>query len=242
MSSGTSLPLMTNRSPAGDEGAAGHRRPSRVVGGGRSGPLERLREVRLDSPRSGACRPSRFSPTPLLATWRASGRPPSTGSFLSAALGERGQEDFGPAFVSEIVAYCAARHCVGVDVSDEPTSLGPPPRTDSRDAGPGKKGPTSNALQAFPFSRSAAAARGDRVETGGASSRRSWTIWSGTWRSRTRATSARGWMKPMSSVCGGRSKSSAWRLKPIFLHLEEQVSYNVIRVVIAAERAAGRDG
>lgn len=197
--------------------------------------FERLREVRA---RFAAERSvpafTIFSDSALRDMARQ--RPSSVDRFLLVSgVGRKKQEDFGAAFVSEIVAYCSETG-VGVDVSDEPTPLRPAPRGDS-ESGSARKAPTSNALQAFPLfdqrlPLAEIASKLGRVQS---------TIldYLEQYLAFKNSSDLSPWVDEADvvRVRGAIEVVGLARLKPIFLHLEEQVSYNVIRVVIAAERA-----
>lgn len=163
-------------------------------------------------------------------------RPSSVDRFLLVSgVGRKKQEDFGPAFVSEIVAYCSEAG-VGVDVSEELTPPRPAAPTDS-EAGAVRKAPTSNALQAFPYFEQRLpleeiASKLGRVQSTVLDYLEQYLAYKNScdlspWVDEADVLRVRAAIEAVGLA----------RLKPIFLHLEEQISYNVIRVVIAAERA-----
>lgn len=188
--------------------------------------FEKLRAVRADFARErGLPAFTIFGDAALRDMARR--RPSNTEAFLLVSgVGRKKQEDFGEAFVRTIVAHCEETG-VALDVATDST---PPPKPRAASTGP-----TANAAAAFPLfdqklslddvvsqlGRSRSTVVGyleDYVRHRGINDLSPWVD----------ADTVLAVRRAVSVVGGGR-------LKPIYLHLNEQVDYDTIRLVLAAE-------
>ena len=155
-------------------------------------------------------------------------RRPSTqmGFLLVSGVGRKKQEDFGEAFVRAIVAHCEETG-VSLDVASD-TASPPKPR-------PASSGPTANAAAAFPLFDQKLSLDDAVTRLG---RRRSTVV--GYLEDYVRHRGIKDlspWVDADTVLAVRRAVSvvGGGRLKPIYMHLNEEVDYDTIRLVLAAE-------
>jgi ATP-dependent DNA helicase RecQ len=156
-------------------------------------------------------------------------RPSTVEAFLQVSgVGQKKQEDFGAAFVSAITDYCA-EHSVAMDIQ----SSGP-----VKVVRPAPTGPSMSAMAAFPLFEQKVSVEDAAVQL--ARARSTVLGYLEEYVRFRQVQDVSPWVDPetVQSIRKAVEVVGAERLKPIYLHLNEAVGYDQIRLVLAADQNA----